>query len=116
MIRKMVKRATCAGAVIDKPDKGAPEPDPNNAAIESWQSVTNKIDNLDVSKMEQIIISNVKYWFAAWVISIVAIMQCVSWILGLNGTTWAFSSLVIGGIVGTMLGIKISKKEEKEKK
>jgi len=49
---------------------------------------------------------NDKTTFAMFVISIVAILQGMAWLLGFNGAVFAFTSLVIGLSAGVILGFK----------
>ena len=49
---------------------------------------------------------NDKTIFAVFVISIVAILQVVAWIMGFNGGVFAFTSLIIGLTAGVILGFK----------
>lgn len=51
---------------------------------------------------------NEKTIFAIFVISIVAILQVVAWIMGFNGAVFAFTSLIIGLASGAVLGFKFS--------
>jgi hypothetical protein len=46
--------------------------------------------------------------FAMFIISVVAILQVVAWIMGFNGTVFAFTSLIIGLSAGAVLGFKFS--------
>jgi len=46
--------------------------------------------------------------FSLVVIVIVAILQIVAWVMGFNGQVFAFTSLVIGAIVGAALGFTIN--------
>lgn len=50
-----------------------------------------------------------KHIFAMYVIGVVAGLQCAAWLCGYNGTVFAFTSLVIGAIAGTILGFKLHK-------
>ena len=47
---------------------------------------------------------NEKTIFAMFVIGVVATLQGVAWYVGYNGTVFAFSSLIIGLISGSILG------------
>lgn len=47
-----------------------------------------------------------------YVIGVVAALQGLAWITGRNGQVFAFTSLVIGAISGTILGFKLGKKAE----
>lgn len=49
--------------------------------------------------------------FSLYVIIIVALIQGVAWIMGYNGQVFAFTSLVIGAIVGSALGFTIQLKK-----
>ena len=49
---------------------------------------------------------NDKAIFAIFVISVVAILQVVAWIMGVNGAIFAFTSLIIGLTAGAILGFK----------
>jgi len=53
--------------------------------------------------------------FGLGVIGIVAILQSLAWICGFNGQVFAFTSLVIGGISGTILGFSFGKIEDLKK-
>lgn len=46
--------------------------------------------------------------FGYFVISIVTILQVVAWLVGYNGTVFALTSLIIGGVTGAILGIKLN--------
>lgn len=46
--------------------------------------------------------------FGMFSISIIAILQLYAWYMGHNGVIFAFSSVIIGGVVGALLGIKIN--------
>jgi len=48
--------------------------------------------------------SKYKFYFGAYACTIVAAIQVTAWILGHNGAVFAFTSLIIGGIVGSILG------------
>lgn len=62
---------------------------------------------------------NEKLVFAMFVISVVSVLQGVAWYIGFNGTVFAFTSLIIGGVVGSIFGFSLSKsnpsKEQKGK-
>ena len=45
-----------------------------------------------------------------FIISVVAILQGAAWIVGFDGAVFAFTSLIIGGIAGSLFGFSISKK------
>jgi len=45
-----------------------------------------------------------KYIFSMFIVGIVASLQVVAWYLGLNGTVFAFTSLIIGVVAGSILG------------
>ena len=45
-----------------------------------------------------------RYKFGMYVIGIVTIIQGVAWVLGHNGKVFAFTSFIIGGIAGALLG------------
>lgn len=53
---------------------------------------------------------NEKTIFAMFSISIVASLQVIAWYCGFNGAIFAFTSLIIGGIVGSILGFSVHKK------
>lgn len=55
----------------------------------------------------------IKVIFAMFVISVVAAMQGVAWYIGFNGTVFAFTSLIIGTVAGTILGFSVTKKAGK---
>lgn len=44
-----------------------------------------------------------------YILSIVALLQLVAWYFGFNGQVFAFTSLIIGGITGTLLGFSLKK-------
>ncbi len=50
-----------------------------------------------------------KKQFALVAICIVSAVQCFAWYGGHNGQVFAFTSLVIGGIVGSILGFSFKK-------
>ena len=52
---------------------------------------------------------NAKTVFAMFVISIVAILQVVAWLMGFNGQVFAFTSLIIGLVTGSCLGFPFPK-------
>ncbi len=52
-----------------------------------------------------------KYQFALGITGIVAVMQGVAWLCDYNGTVFAFTSMIIGGVVGTALGITLNFKK-----
>lgn len=54
-----------------------------------------------------------KYQFAGFVIGVTGIMQGIAWYSGHNGQVFAFTSLVIGGITGAILGIDFGIKKNK---
>lgn len=45
-----------------------------------------------------------KFYFGMYAITIVAAIQVIAWQLGKNGQVFAFTCLIIGGIVGSILG------------
>jgi hypothetical protein len=47
--------------------------------------------------------------FAMFSIGVVASMQVIAWYFGFNGAVFAFTSLVIGLIIGKVLDIAIKK-------
>ena len=51
-----------------------------------------------------------KMIFAVVVILCATGLQIGSWIMGFNGTVFAFTSLLIGAIAGSILGFSINKK------
>jgi len=51
--------------------------------------------------------------FAMYAISIVALLQLVAWYLSFNGQVFAFTSLIIGAVVGSVLGFSLNKREVK---
>lgn len=51
-----------------------------------------------------------KYTFGIIVIVIVAAMQLTAWYIGENGTVFAFTSLIVGLVVGKILDIAVKKK------
>jgi uncharacterized membrane-anchored protein len=55
-----------------------------------------------------------KMHFACFVIAVVAILQGISWYLGKNGTVFALTSLVIGGIAGSIFGFKLGSGSEND--
>jgi len=44
-----------------------------------------------------------KMKFGMFVIGIVAALQVIAWIMGFNGSVFAFTSFIIGGITGSLL-------------
>lgn len=52
---------------------------------------------------------NDKTIFAIFVICVAALLQVVAWLMGFNGTVFAFTSLIIGLASGAMLGFKFSR-------
>jgi hypothetical protein len=44
-----------------------------------------------------------------FIIYIVASLQVYAWSNGLNGTVFAFTSLIIGGVAGSLLGFSLKK-------
>ena len=50
-----------------------------------------------------------KTTFAMFVISVVAILQGMAWVMGFNGAVFAFTSLVIGLVSGAVLGFTFPK-------
>ena len=52
-----------------------------------------------------------KMIFGMFAISIVAILQIVAWIMGFNGQVFAFTSLCIGAIAGSLLGFNFGKRK-----
>ena len=51
-----------------------------------------------------------KQKFGMFAIGTVAILQGLAWITGHNGTVFALTSAVIGGVTGAVLGFTIGKK------
>ena len=49
---------------------------------------------------------NEKTVFAIYIISVVAVLQVVAWLMGFNGAVFAFTSLIIGLSAGVVLGFK----------
>lgn len=49
-----------------------------------------------------------KYVFGMYVIAVVAILQGIAWLFNKNGAVFAFTSAVIGGVAGVILGIKLT--------
>jgi hypothetical protein len=45
------------------------------------------------------------------IIIVVSIVQVVAWTLKIDGGTFAFTSLVIGTIAGSLFGFKVAKKQ-----
>lgn len=45
-----------------------------------------------------------KFYFGAYAVTIVAAIQVIAWQLGKNGQVFAFTCLIIGGIVGSIFG------------
>jgi hypothetical protein len=58
---------------------------------------------------------SIKVKFGGFVIAVVAILQGVAWYCGKNGTVFAFTSFVIGGIAGAVFGFGVKKIEESNK-
>ncbi len=54
-----------------------------------------------------------KLTFAAIVIVCITSIQICAFIFGFNGQVFAFTSLIIGGIVGSIFGFSITKKAGK---
>jgi len=52
---------------------------------------------------------NDKTIFAIFAISCVTFLQVVAWTMGFNGAIFAFTSLIIGAIAGSILGFSITK-------
>lgn len=52
-----------------------------------------------------------KFIFGMFTVSIVTIIQLVAWYLGYNGQVFAFTSLIIGLISGSLLGFTFNIKE-----
>lgn len=52
---------------------------------------------------------NDKFIFGSVAIVCATGLQCAAWFFGYNGQVFALTSLVIGGVTGTLLGFKISK-------
>jgi len=50
-----------------------------------------------------------KIVFAMFSIGIVASLQYIAWVNNINGAVFAFTSLIIGGIVGSILGFSLRK-------
>ena len=51
-----------------------------------------------------------KYIFGMFVIGIAAALQGAAWALGKNGLVFAFTSLIIGSVAGSILGFQFGKK------
>jgi len=51
---------------------------------------------------------NEKIIFAMFVIGVVAALQSVAWYIGFNGAVFAFTSLIMGTIAGSILGFSFS--------
>jgi len=50
-----------------------------------------------------------KQKFGMFAIGTVAILQCIAWCTGHDGTVFALTSAVIGGVTGAILGFTIGK-------
>ena len=53
---------------------------------------------------------NEKMQFAIIVIACMTVLQLVAWVVGANGTVFAFTSLIIGLTAGSILGFSVHKK------
>lgn len=53
---------------------------------------------------------NEKMIFGMFVIAIVAIIQGMAWIIGYDGAVFAFTSLIIGAVAGSILGFNVGRK------
>lgn len=53
---------------------------------------------------------NIQIYAGCYIITIVAGIQCIAWISGFNGSVFALTSLIIGGITGSIFGFSIRKK------
>ncbi len=51
----------------------------------------------------------IKILFAMFVIGIVTALQVFAWHSGIDGTVFAFTSLVIGAVAGSVLGFSLKK-------
>ena len=51
-----------------------------------------------------------KHIFGMFAIGTVALIQGIAWATGHNGTVFALTSAVIGGVTGTILGFGYAKK------
>jgi len=52
-----------------------------------------------------------KYIYAIIVTVIVASMQIYAWSCGINGAVFAFTSLVIGAVAGSILGFSLNSRK-----
>jgi len=50
----------------------------------------------------------IKIFFSMYVIGVVALLQMVAWTLEFDGTVFAFTSLLIGAIAGSILGFSFN--------
>ncbi len=50
-----------------------------------------------------------KYSFGVIVILVVSAMQLIAWYMGQNGTVFAFTSLIVGLVVGKILDFTFKK-------
>lgn len=56
---------------------------------------------------------NEKIVFGMYAMAVVAALQMIAWYSGANGQVFALTSLVIGGVVGSLLGFSVTKKAGK---
>ena len=54
-----------------------------------------------------------KYWLAGYLCTVVAGLQISAWYLGKDGAVFALTSLVIGGIAGSMFGFTTAQRRLK---
>lgn len=52
-----------------------------------------------------------KIVFAMYVLSLVTLLQLVAWYLSINGAIFAFTSLIIGAVAGSILGFSLRAKK-----
>lgn len=50
-----------------------------------------------------------KYVFAVFSVSIAASLQVAAWYFGHNGAVFAFVTLIIGGVIGSIFGFSVNK-------
>ena len=55
-----------------------------------------------------------KYAIALIIIGCMTVLQISAWIIGANGQVFAFTSLIIGGIAGSLFGFSLSSKVSKK--
>ena len=56
--------------------------------------------------------TELKYAFGGFVITVVAILQGAAWYIGFDGAVFAFTSLIIGGVVGSIFGFSLKSTKE----